>query len=485
MFNKLLSNLPFNPSLIGQVSFYAKRLHKESSIRRLGLVFIIAAMLVQVFVLVAPPQSTLARSGNDLIEGGFSSREEAVFHCQNNTGSFGAITNHFNISCDNIANAQTITISSTDYNNQLYSMGRIAYGKVGETPVAIDGSTFWLRYLWSWDSWGTTSTYTALQGTSRDGRTFLILYDCGNLVFIGLPPSPTPKCEWDSALLNTDSRCFQPCPINGKQNIPKTSSQCFEPCPVAKKSNISASDPECFEPCPVKGKESISKNSSSCFEPCPYNNAIAKDSPSCKPCEDSQTREDKTACLELSKTVRNNTQNISSANGTTAKPGDSLAYVLSVKNKGKAQIDGFIVQENISDVLDYADIVDLKGGLKDSKNIVSWPAVSIKAEQSIQKEFTVKIKNPLPQTPVSSSDPGHFDLTMTNVYGNAVNVKLPPSVVKSTEIITRSLPDTGPGVTLFAGFGLTAIFAYFFARSKLLARELDIVRHEHTASGGI
>ena len=35
MFKKLLSNLPYNPSLIGQVSFYAKRLHAEEKIRRL------------------------------------------------------------------------------------------------------------------------------------------------------------------------------------------------------------------------------------------------------------------------------------------------------------------------------------------------------------------------------------------------------------------------------------------------------------------
>src|SRR3989344_6245441 len=165
MFKRLLSNLPYNPSLIGQVSFYAKRLRKESSIRRLGFGFIAAAMLVQVFAFISPPQPTLARSGNDLIDGGFGSQAQAVGVCQGNVGNFQDIAGYFNISCDNIAAASTVTIRSNDFGGQLFSMGRIAYGKAGETPIAVNGTTYWLRYLWSWDSLGFPSTYQALQGT--------------------------------------------------------------------------------------------------------------------------------------------------------------------------------------------------------------------------------------------------------------------------------------------------------------------------------
>ena len=68
MFKKLLSNLPFNPSLIGQVSFYAKRMHQETAIRRVGLIFVLLAFFVQFFAVISPPEPSLAASGNDIIQ---------------------------------------------------------------------------------------------------------------------------------------------------------------------------------------------------------------------------------------------------------------------------------------------------------------------------------------------------------------------------------------------------------------------------------
>src|SRR3989344_1138885 len=99
MFKKLVSNLPFNPSLINQVSFYAKRLHQETSIRRIGFVFIALAMAVQVFAVMAPPQPSLARVGNDIIPGGFHSHEEAVNHCNANSYDLSTILGYFGVSC--------------------------------------------------------------------------------------------------------------------------------------------------------------------------------------------------------------------------------------------------------------------------------------------------------------------------------------------------------------------------------------------------
>ena len=77
-------------------------------------------------------------------------------------------------------------------------------------------------------------------------------------------------------------------------------------------------------------------------------------------------------------------------------------------------------------------------------------------------------------------------MVMTNVYGNTVNIKLPSNVVKTTEQITTTLPNTGPGSALLIGTGITIIIGYFYARSRLLSKELDIVRSEYaTTSGGM
>ena len=77
-------------------------------------------------------------------------------------------------------------------------------------------------------------------------------------------------------------------------------------------------------------------------------------------------------------------------------------------------------------------------------------------------------------------------MIMTNVYGNTIDIKLPTTVIKTTETVTTTLPNTGPGEALVIGAGLTTIIGYFFARSRLMAKELDIVRNEYaTISGGM
>lgn len=182
MFNKLISNLPFNPSLIHQVAFYSKRLRQEAAIRRLGFFFISMTMVLQIFAVMAPAQAgnSCDPANNDIIRCGFSTKEEAVQHCRNNDQQFGTLLNYYKVSCDKLATAETKTINANDHNRQLMSVGRNAYGKAGEEPVNVPGMSkplFW-RYLWSW---GNISP-KVLQTTTSDNQLIMVMYDCGNLV---------------------------------------------------------------------------------------------------------------------------------------------------------------------------------------------------------------------------------------------------------------------------------------------------------------
>ena len=49
MFRKLVSNIAFSPALVSQLGFYAKRLRKEETTRRIGLIFTVLALVVQSF----------------------------------------------------------------------------------------------------------------------------------------------------------------------------------------------------------------------------------------------------------------------------------------------------------------------------------------------------------------------------------------------------------------------------------------------------
>jgi len=492
MFKKLLSNLPYNPSLIGQVSFYAKRLHAEEKIRRLGLIFVVLAFVVQMFAFISRPQPTLAESSNDILRGGITSRTDAVNKCRSNYQDFATILQYYGVSCSKLSTASTINITSNaqDYD----SLGRVQQGSyiyrpitgknnpTDEYPVNINGlsNTLWMKNLRAWDSY-TSSTYKVLKVTNASGATIMVLYDCGNIVTVGryTPPPPPPPCKYNPAILASDPACKPPvCPLNPK--ILASDSKCVA-CPYNTK--ITKSDSRCVQ-CPYPGLGNIGKDNPLCKEPCPYNTSITKDSASCKPCEQSENSKDALSCLVLSKKARNNTKKIANADGTTAAGGDSITYTLSVKNTAKRELKNYVVKDNISDILDYADVTHLNGA-KLKNTYLLWPGNDPGANQTINRSFTVKIKNPIPSTPVSSSDPAHFDLIMTNVYGNTVTIKLPVSMSKGVELgATTTLPNTGPGSTMAAVFGFTVFVSYFFARSRLFAKELDIVKTDYTTTGG-
>src|SRR5690606_22684182 len=118
---------------------------------------------------------------------------------------------------------------------------------------------------------------------------------------------------------------------------------------------------------------------------------------------------DVTACLILSKEAKNETQNIENADGTVAQAGDVITYTLTVKNTSKVTVPKFEVQENIADILDYATVTEAHGGKVDDNLIMVWAPTDIAPGKEISKQLTIKVKDPIPQTPVSYSNPGTFD----------------------------------------------------------------------------
>jgi hypothetical protein len=121
MFEKLLGLLPYNPSLVHQLGFYSERMREEASIRRIGMVFIVLAFMVQFFAVLSPPQVSTADSVNSLINGGFSTAAEAKSYCTNNVRHYKDILNAFGITCTAVGLGEAVDIHSAarDY----YSMG--------------------------------------------------------------------------------------------------------------------------------------------------------------------------------------------------------------------------------------------------------------------------------------------------------------------------------------------------------------------------
>ncbi|MBI2414399.1 DUF11 domain-containing protein [candidate division WWE3 bacterium] len=118
-------------------------------------------------------------------------------------------------------------------------------------------------------------------------------------------------------------------------------------------------------------------------------------------------------------------ENLTNAGATTvldpAAAGDIIEYTLSVTNDGTREIPGFIFSDDISDILAYATLVngDTDGNGKTGtvvSNTISWPQQDIAVGQTLTEQFSVQIN--------SASLWNGTDFTMTNVYGDTVNVYL-------------------------------------------------------------
>lgn len=82
MFKKLVSNLPFSPSLINQIGIYAGRLRKEQFLRKISLIFAFFAVIIQLLVLFNPPKSANTKQQYNQISCAENS-QKYLAQCQN------------------------------------------------------------------------------------------------------------------------------------------------------------------------------------------------------------------------------------------------------------------------------------------------------------------------------------------------------------------------------------------------------------------
>jgi hypothetical protein len=530
MFRKIVSNLPFSPALIGQLGFYANRLRKEEATRRIGLIFTALALVVQGFAIFSPPESANAANGNNIIYGGFRSKEEMLGIYDQNRDSAGhtdiqQVYTQFGITRQDIANSTQTNFNSRDFNLSIKSVGRSTY-EWQRDPIAIAGTstTVYESLLYKFDStsWTTVhgSTYPALIGKrAADGQWFAIMMGCGNPAYITLPPPPPQPTASCSALtiapLNRTRFSFSGATIvsNGatissyNYEIKDNTGKIIDTRSVASTQATNTINYDFAK----DGSYTItlavttsvgSKTAQGCQkqltvspEPrCPLNSDITASNPDCKPCEDDKTiwykDKDCKSSFELNKTVRNVTQLVENASGTTAKPGDRLEYKLSVKNTGKTS-GSYIIQDNLADVLEYADMIDTGGGLLSKKdpftpiekvNSISWPAIEVKPGETIQKIINVKIKDTIPATPQSVSNPESYNCRLVNDFsGHQTVIMVDCPAPKAVEQVVSELPKTGATENLIFAGVILAVVTYFYTRARQMKKEIRLVRKDLNA----
>ena len=196
MFRKFVSHLSFSPALITQIGFYANRLRGEELTRRLTVVFVVLALIVQSLAVFAPPESANASSEQDLIHGGVRDRDDLLARYDKNTDDIKDIYTKLGLTRADIERAHTSSVNSKD--TSMYSTHRLSqYGsEQGETRFTYPSSTGGVgtRYISplsladaSPAKQQSGTTYDAWVGNSNQLGWFAIIKANANLVTKGYP----------------------------------------------------------------------------------------------------------------------------------------------------------------------------------------------------------------------------------------------------------------------------------------------------------
>lgn len=574
MINRLLSNLPFNPSLIEDVSFYVKRLKQEESVRRTGVILVVLSMFVQVFAAMVPPEKSVLAAPNDVISGGVSNIGQLTQKCKS-MADVQALYLRFGLECNELDDP----LPDGEKKNQTFNFkekGKAGFRTVGR--VKIDGiksnqihdkdgkekfpggAEFFSRNAGEWP--GSAEAYYFGRHLGPNGGYFevWILKDCGNIAYVAAPggghdevtggfdsgdqqqTQPVVVCNRLTASQTVGKKSLGvrftaeyganlPNLVNGitfnfgdgnsyKHNGPvidytytndgftmreyvatvvinstigdvsaPACSVTINVLPEVCETNpeLKPGDPMC-DICPHDSNLALGDSRCKPPEVCKNNPGLKPGDPECECPTDSSISAIDPNCGAIGKLkkVTNVSQKLDNDQAimNKVKAGDILEYSLITTNTNYVVAkDSILVEDFIGDILDYMnldeDFLKTQGGTfnKETK-IISWASQTIPANGSITNTFRVTAKSPFPSTNQPNATAPDYDCKIQNGYGNEIMLGIECPALKTVE----TLPNTGPGTTVGIAFVITVISGYFFARSRLLAKELDIIKKDYSSA---
>ena len=512
MFKKIVSQLSFSPALVGQLGFYARRLRKEQTTRRLGLIFVALALVVQSLVVFQAPEPANASNEGDMITGGLGYGSESDINrflgpYDRNERHLKDIMNYFGITRQEIASTQSTRYTVGD---------KIVWGyepRPGVKDVAITDSNFnVVTHLYGRPqnmAIPRDETRWANVGYSQKFGWFAIQQYCGNLITDVYPTPPTPppapaKVVSSKAATNTTQK------VEASKTAAKAN-DLISYTVTAQNTGGTATNVDMsdnlkdvlgFAKLTNTGGGTFNASTNTLSWPTANLGPGAKVSHTYTVQMNSSLVTTKTDCkmtnsffnnvitvpvacttppakIELSKTVLNITQGNIDATKKTAQASDRLTFTLTAKNSGGTAKD-FVFEDAIGDTLEYSKVIDDGGATynQDGRKLV-WPTVSLKPGETQVRTFSVQLLSQIPATPQGLSDPSSYNCKIENTfYDTSVIVPVECPAPKVIEQVVPELPKTGPGENmLFAGIVL-AIVTFFYLRSRQLGTEVRLIRRD-------
>ncbi len=189
MFRKLVSNLPFSPALLHDVGFYAKRLRKEELTRRLTVLFVALALIMQSLAVFSPPESANASSEQDIVRGGVTSLDDFLLRYDHNEDDLKDILTAIGITRAEVATSKDRAVTTTQDTYVLTRYGQFS-ASADEASLGYQKSTGGVdtRYFSPLrDVNGTHAHLSGWVGNAASIGWFAIIKSNGSIATHGLP----------------------------------------------------------------------------------------------------------------------------------------------------------------------------------------------------------------------------------------------------------------------------------------------------------
>lgn len=176
--------------------------------------------------------------------------------------------------------------------------------------------------------------------------------------------------------------------------------------------------------------------------------------------------------------VRNVTRETLLSDSTEADQGELLEYRLITNNDGAEKLINFTISIDLSDVLEYSDIIDASGASFSNTKNVEWSNLDLNSKGSITRTLLVRVRSPLPSGTPPSSNKLSFDNRLSVIYGNYSEAYIPLSTSGLVQSYLKQLPSVSKVFVVFITSIYTVLNIYYLLRSKVMLKELKLIKEQ-------
>lgn len=185
--------------MLQRSKFYWRRLRGERLTKSLGIGAVVFALIVQSFAVFQPStaQAAVSDPNDNIVYQGAANKAALLAIYDSGRDSAGhtdikQIYSHIGITREDLANATEGTYYTDDFNGQIKTLGRMDWKQANRQALNISGASTTVYTGGFLDGYNAKHyPMKALIGKRAvDGQWFAITLDCGNPVYVTLPPQP-------------------------------------------------------------------------------------------------------------------------------------------------------------------------------------------------------------------------------------------------------------------------------------------------------